>query len=37
MAEYGVSPNTVRRAYRLLVDAGRVVVHHGAGAQPKPR
>ncbi|MGD9530040.1 MAG: GntR family transcriptional regulator [Pseudonocardia sp.] len=37
VAEYGVSRNTVRRAYRLLVDAGLVVVRHGAGAYPAPR
>lgn len=37
VAEYGVSRNTVRRAYRLLVEAGRVVVRHGAGAYPAPR
>lgn len=32
VAEYGVSRNTVRRAYRLLIDSGLVVVRHGAGA-----
>lgn len=37
VAEYGVSRNTVRRAYRLLVEDGRVVVRHGAGAYPAPR
>jgi DNA-binding GntR family transcriptional regulator len=37
VAEYQVSRNTVRRAYRHLVDAGIVVVRHGAGAFPAPR
>ena len=37
VAEYGVSRNTVRRAYRVLVDAGRVVVRHGAGAYAAPQ
>lgn len=32
VAEYGVSRNTVRRAYRLLIESGLVVVRHGAGA-----
>ena len=36
-AEFGVSRNTVRRAYRHLVDQGVVVVRHGAGAFPAPR
>lgn len=33
-AEHGVSRNTVRRAYRQLVEEGLVVVRHGAGAFP---
>jgi DNA-binding GntR family transcriptional regulator len=33
-AEHGVSRNTVRRAYRQLVEEGVVVVRHGAGAFP---
>lgn len=37
VAEYGVSRNTARRAYRQLVDAGVVVIRHGAGAYPAPR
>jgi DNA-binding GntR family transcriptional regulator len=37
MAEYGVSRNTVRRAYRHLAEAGAVVIRHGAGAFPAPR
>jgi DNA-binding GntR family transcriptional regulator len=37
VAEYQVSRNTVRRAYRELVEAGAVVVRHGAGAFPAPR
>lgn len=37
VAEFGVSRNTVRRAYRHLVDVGVVVVRHGAGAFPAPR
>ena len=37
IAEFGVSRNTVRRAYKHLVDAGEVVVRHGAGAFPAPR
>ena len=32
MAQYGVSRNTVRRACRVLGDAGLVEVRHGAGA-----
>ena len=36
-AEFGVSRNTVRRAYRHLVEAGLVVVRHGRGAFPAPR
>lgn len=36
IAQYGVSRNTVRRAYRHLADAGAVVVRHGAGAFPAP-
>jgi DNA-binding GntR family transcriptional regulator len=36
MAEFDVSRNTVRRAYRHLVDEGLVVVRHGAGAFPAP-
>lgn len=35
-AEYGVSRSTVRRAYRLLVDEGLVVIRHGAGAFAAP-
>lgn len=30
--EHGVSRNTVRRAYRLLEEEGRIVIRHGAGA-----
>jgi DNA-binding GntR family transcriptional regulator len=37
VAEYQVSRNTVRRAYRQLVEAGIVVVRHGVGAFPAPR
>lgn len=37
VAEYGVSRNTARRAYQSLVEAGAVVVRHGAGAFPAPR
>lgn len=37
VAQYEVSRNTVRRAYRQLVEAGVVVVRHGAGAFPAPR
>lgn len=37
MNEYGVSRNTVRRAYQQLVKDGLVVVRHGAGAFPAPR
>jgi DNA-binding GntR family transcriptional regulator len=37
VAEFGVSRNTVRRAYKHLVDEGVVVVRHGAGAFPAPR
>lgn len=37
MAEFGVSRNTVRRAYRNLAEVGAVVVRHGAGAFPAPR
>ncbi|MDN5852376.1 MAG: winged helix-turn-helix domain-containing protein [Actinomycetia bacterium] len=37
MAEFNVSRNTVRRAYRHLVEEGLVVVKHGAGAFPAPR
>jgi DNA-binding GntR family transcriptional regulator len=36
MAEFDVSRNTVRRAYRYLVEEGLVVVRHGAGAFPAP-
>ena len=32
VAEYGVARSTVRRAYRVLVDDGLVVIRHGAGA-----
>lgn len=34
VAAFGVSRNTVRRAYRHLADAGLVVVRHGSGAFP---
>lgn len=37
VAEHGVSRNTVRRAYKQLVDEGLVVIRHGAGAFPAPR
>lgn len=37
MAQYEVSRNTVRRAYRHLVEQGLVVIRHGAGAFPAPR
>ena len=37
VAEFRVSRNTVRRAYKHLVDSGEVVVRHGAGAFPAPR
>ena len=37
VAEFGVSRNTVRRAYKHLVGVGAVVVRHGAGAFPAPR
>ena len=37
VAEFGVSRNTVRRAYKHLVDEGLVVVRHGAGAFSAPR
>ena len=37
VAEFGVSRNTVRRAYKQLVDEGLVVIRHGAGAFPAPR
>lgn len=30
--QYGVSRNTVRRAYRALTDSGLVEVRHGSGA-----
>lgn len=33
-AEHRVSRNTVRRAYRQLVEEGLVVVRHGSGAFP---
>ena len=36
-AEFQVSRNTVRRAYKELVDEGLVVIRHGAGAYPAPR
>jgi DNA-binding GntR family transcriptional regulator len=36
VAEYGVSRNTVRRAYRYLVEIGAVVVRQGAGAFHAP-
>jgi DNA-binding GntR family transcriptional regulator len=34
IAEFGVSRNTVRRAYRELAYEGLVVIRHGAGAFP---
>jgi DNA-binding GntR family transcriptional regulator len=37
VAEFSVSRNTVRRAYKHLVEVGEVVVRHGAGAFPAPR
>ena len=37
VSEFGVSRNTVRRAYKQLVDEGLVVIRHGAGAFPAPR
>lgn len=37
VAEFGVSRNTVRRAYRHLAEGGLVVVRHGAGAFAAPR
>ncbi|GAA4885267.1 GntR family transcriptional regulator [Pseudonocardia benzenivorans] len=37
VADYGVSRNTVRRAYQRLVDVGAVVVRQGAGAFAAPR
>jgi DNA-binding GntR family transcriptional regulator len=37
VAEYGVSRNTVRRAYQYLAEVGAVVIRHGAGAYPAPR
>jgi DNA-binding GntR family transcriptional regulator len=37
MDKFGVSRNTVRRAYQHLVDEGLVVVRHGAGAFPVQR
>lgn len=37
VAEFEVSRNTVRRAYKQLVDEGLVVIRHGAGAFPAPR
>lgn len=37
IAEFDVSRNTVRRAYRQLVEEGLVVIRHGAGAFPAPR
>lgn len=37
MAEFDVSRNTIRRAYRHLVEEGLVVVRHGAGAFPAKR
>lgn len=35
--EFQVSRNTVRRAYRHLVEAGLVVIRQGVGAFPAPR
>jgi len=37
VAKYGVSRNTVRRAYQQLAEAGTVVIRHGAGAYSAPR
>lgn len=37
VAEFEVSRNTVRRAYKQLVDEGLVVIRHGAGAFPATR
>ena len=37
VARYGVARSTVRRAYRVLVDDGLVVIRHGSGAFPAPR
>jgi DNA-binding GntR family transcriptional regulator len=37
VAKFGVSRNTVRRAYKHLIESGEVVVRHGAGAFPAPR
>ena len=37
VAEFGVSRNTVRRAYQHLADEGLVVVRQGAGRFPAPR
>lgn len=37
VAEFQVSRNTVRRAYKYLTESGDVVVRHGAGAFPAPR
>ena len=37
VAEFGVSRNTVRRAYKYLVESGEVVVRHGVGAFVAPR
>ena len=37
VAEYQVSRNTARRAYRHLADSGLVIVRHGSGAFPAPR
>lgn len=37
VAQYGVSRNTARRAYKRLVELGAVVVRHGAGAYAAPR
>lgn len=37
VAEFGVSRNTVRRAYKQLASEGLVVIRHGAGAFPAPR
>ncbi|MFC4945653.1 GntR family transcriptional regulator [Pseudonocardia sp. GCM10023141] len=34
VAEYGVSRNTARRAYRHLAETGAVVIRQGAGAYP---
>lgn len=37
MAQFNVSRNTVRRAYRHLAEQGLVVIRHGSGAYPTPQ